>query len=144
MEAKATYSGSAQLWVDIFGELSYSSHSIPPKAEYLRTKIKTKTITCNKSDVLDSFENVFEPEIRKQPKNLREAACNIMLHHIAEPKSMATRFWGSGVPQFMVVMVPYCPEFVAVCVDSFDPTSCSISGSSLRVVISAEAIRNMM
>lgn len=57
---------------------------------------------------------------------------------------MATWFWDSGTPQFIVPMVPYYPKLIAVCDDSFDPSSCSISGSSLMVVISQEAIRNMM
>lgn len=67
MEAKATpsHSDHGGLWVDIFGELSYSSHAIPPKPEYPNMKIKTKTTTQNASTVLDSLENIFEPKVHK-------------------------------------------------------------------------------
>lgn len=67
MEVESTPSSSAHggFWVDILEELSYSSHVIPPKAEYLRTKIKTKTTTWNAFAILDSLENVFEAEVHK-------------------------------------------------------------------------------
>lgn len=130
--------------MDIFGELSYSSHTIPPKAEYPRMKIKTKTTTRNASAVLDSLENVFEPDLHKQPKILREAACGRMLNHREEPQSMAVHFWNSGAPQFMVPMVPYFPKLIAACANAFDPTTYSINNSHLKVVIFPEAIRFMM
>lgn len=57
---------------------------------------------------------------------------------------MAVHFWSSGAPQCVVPMVPYFPELIATCAEVFDPTSCSINDSLLRLVISLEAIREMM
>lgn len=44
----------------------------------------------------------------------------------------------------MVPMVPYCPDLIATCVEVFAPTTCSVNGSLLRLVVSPEAIRDMM
>lgn len=131
-------------WVNIFEELSYSSHAIPPRKKYPKTKAKAKMTTWNASIVLDSLENIYEPEVQRQPKNLREVACSRMLHHIKDPHSIAVHFWKSGVPQSLVPTVPYNPELMVTCVEAFDPTSCSVSGSHLKLTISPEAIREML
>lgn len=130
--------------MDVFEDISYSSHAIPPKAKYPNMKIKTKTTTQNASVVLDSLEKIFELEVHKKPKSLREALCSRMLNHRANPQSMTVHFLNSGAPQFMVPMVPFCPELIAACSDVFDPTTCSINDSLLKVVISPEVVRDMM
>lgn len=91
MEAEASSLGVTQgrLWVDVFRELSYSSHTILPRADYPKTKVRRKTVVHNTPAIIDSFENVVKPELCKQPKSLREATCSGMLHHRAEPQSMA-------------------------------------------------------
>lgn len=91
-EASSTKDAPRGFWVDIFKELSYSSHAIPPKKDYPKTKAKKKMMTQNPSVVLDSLGNIYEPEIRKQPKNLREVACSRMLHHRNDPHSIAVHF----------------------------------------------------
>lgn len=78
-------------WVNVFGELSYYAHAIPPKKEYPKMKAKAKVTTQNASAILDSLENIFEPEVRKQPKNLREVSCSRMLHHKDNSQSVAVR-----------------------------------------------------
>lgn len=67
-----------------------------------------------------------------------------MIHHKADPFSMVAHFWQSGTPQFIVPMVRHCPELVAAIPNVFDPNSCSTSGLSLRVIISLDAIKDMM
>lgn len=145
MKDKATSSSSAseELWVNVFRELSYSSHAIPPKTKYPRTKVKSKMVTHNTYIIIESFKNVFELEIHKKPKSLKEVACNRMLHHKEEPQSMASCFWRSGMPQFVGHLVAYYPDLMSVCADIFNPASCSINNSFLRIVISLEEIRAM-
>lgn len=146
MEAEATSLAPTQgeLWVDVFGELSYASHAFLPNSEYQRTKAKSKTVTRNATIVIDPLDDVMEPELCKQPKNLREATYNRMIHHRVDPFSATTRFWQSGAPQFIVSMVSHYPKLMAVIGSGFNPTSCSTSGFPLRVVISPDAIRDMM
>lgn len=90
MEMEATPSG--RLWVDIFRELSYSSHVMPLKTEYPRTKAKSKMVTHNPTTVLDSLENVIEPKHHRKPKNLREAAFGRMVNHRNESQSTTVNF----------------------------------------------------
>lgn len=125
MEAETSSSGATQgkLWVNVFEELSYSSHAIPPRADYPKTKVRPKTVTRNTSAIINSFENVSEPELCKQLKRFREVAGSRMLHHRAEPQSMATQFCSSGTPQFVVPMVPYYLDFATTCAYGFDPIS---------------------
>lgn len=67
-----------------------------------------------------------------------------MLNHREKPQSMAICFWNSGAPQFVVPMVPYFPELIVAYADVFDPTTYSINDFLLKVVISPEAIRDIM
>lgn len=86
------------IWVDVFGELSYASHSFLPMSEYPRTKAKSKIVTRNTATVIDLFEDVTEPELHKQPKSLREATYNRMINHRVDQFSTTTQFWQSGAP----------------------------------------------
>lgn len=117
MEMEATPSSSIQgrLWVDVFGVLSYYSHVIPQKPEYQRNKAKSKMAIRNPAAVIDSLGNVIEPELNKQPKNLREVACNKMINQRIEPQSIEINLWKSDAPQFVVPMVPHYPELAVVC-----------------------------
>lgn len=76
--------------------------------------------------IIDTFEDVIEPDQHKQSKGLREAACARMLNHRNDPQFMAFKFWNNGVPQSLVPMVPHCSEFVTVCMGRFVPHPPSI------------------
>lgn len=64
-EAASTSVIPRGFWVNVFEELSYSSHAIPPRKEYPKMKAKAKMMTQNASVVLDYLENIYEPEVQR-------------------------------------------------------------------------------
>lgn len=128
MEMEATTSNPFQgeMWVDMYGEISYASHAMPPKTKYPRTKPKSKMTTCDSMAMINSLEEVIELNLHKKPRALREAACGRMLNHSNEPQSTMFKFWNSNIPEFVVPMAPHCLEFVVACASKFMPNSLSM------------------
>lgn len=96
MDTIASNPCQGEMCVDIYGEISYVSHAMPPKPEYSRTKPKSKTVTYDSMVVIDSLEEIIDPKLHKQPRALREAMCGRMLNHRNKSQSMTFKFWNSG------------------------------------------------
>lgn len=63
--AGASNPSQGAMWVDVYKEISYASHAMPPKPDYPKTKPKSKTNTQDPMVVIDTFEDVIEPDLHK-------------------------------------------------------------------------------
>lgn len=65
MDTIASSPSQGEMRVNIYEEVSYSSHTMPSKLEYPITKPKSKIVTRNSMAVIDSLEEVIGPELHK-------------------------------------------------------------------------------
>lgn len=133
---------SAEVYV--YEDVAYATPGIPKKVKRANTEeLERPKEWNNPKKVREKWANIYNPKLAKNPKSLREAACARLSASKAD-QATTNRVWLSGLPQYMVPLVHYCPEVVDAAVQRYNLDTHCIEGHNLRVQISPEAIWHML